>query len=116
MGRELIPYRYYESVYDNEVTDEELSRFGDELQSSLDISEGHLINVGKVTDSSKSYLIIVMHHLITDGVTWRIVLEDLCQSITAIEKGEAFADIEKYSSYRAYSEELENNSEITEKR
>ena len=114
MGRELISYKYYESVYDNEVTDEELSRFGDELQSSLDISEGHLINVGKVTDSSKSYLIIVMHHLITDGVTWRIVLEDLCQSITAIEKGEAFADIEKYSSYRAYSEELENNSEITE--
>lgn len=114
MGEEFVPYNYSESVFDKELTDEQLNDFGDKLQSTLDISNGHLINVGKISGGGKSYFIIVMHHLITDGVTWRIFLRDFCKSITSIENSEVLTADEKYSSYKVYSEELKKTVTMSE--
>ncbi len=51
--------------------------FGDKLQRSIDIYEGPLFRVGLfVEPDGEEYLILVIHHLICDGVSWRIFLED----------------------------------------
>ena len=50
-----------------------------QLQASLNLSEGPLIRVALFeTDSQElSYLLIIIHHLAVDGVSWRILLEHL---------------------------------------
>ena len=111
MGEDFVPFKYSEYVSDKELADEEINSFGDDLQSTLDISAGHLINAGKISGAGRIYLIIVMHHLITDGVTWRIVLRDLCKALKAAENDEPLEKSEKYSSYKLYSEELKKSAE-----
>lgn len=50
-----------------------------ELQASLDLSVGPLVRAVliDVGDSNATYLFLVIHHLVIDGVSWRILLEDL---------------------------------------
>ena len=52
--------------------------FADELQTSLNISSGKLIQAGyaKIKEK-KSRFMIVIHHLAVDGVSWRILMDDL---------------------------------------
>ncbi|MDC5804908.1 amino acid adenylation domain-containing protein [Vibrio europaeus] len=52
--------------------------FAHELQTSLDIGEGRLIQAGYAQiEGQKSRLMIVIHHLAVDGVSWRILMDDL---------------------------------------
>lgn len=55
----------------------EMSRFCDELQQSFQLETGPLFKIGlfRLTDGDK--LLLIAHHLIMDGVSWRILLEDL---------------------------------------
>ncbi|MDO5850912.1 MAG: amino acid adenylation domain-containing protein [Methanobacteriaceae archaeon] len=67
---------YKLTEYDIENTDE-IDSLAEKLQESLNINEGSLIKVGLFHTSSKDYLFIVMHHLIIDGISWRILKEDI---------------------------------------
>ncbi|MDC5872153.1 amino acid adenylation domain-containing protein [Vibrio europaeus] len=52
--------------------------FAHELQTSLDIGAGRLIQAGYAQiEGQKSRLMIVIHHLAVDGVSWRILMDDL---------------------------------------
>jgi len=51
-----------------------------ELQASLNLAEGPLrVAVGS-GDNQPNRLLLVIHHLAVDGVSWRILLEDLQQA------------------------------------
>ncbi|QOS97403.1 amino acid adenylation domain-containing protein [Brevibacterium sp. JNUCC-42] len=47
-----------------------------QLQASFDLATGPLIKLGLYHTSFGDYLLIVVHHLLIDGVSWRILLED----------------------------------------
>lgn len=49
----------------------------DRFQSNFDISKGPLFKVLHLRLSNKDVVLIVGHHLVVDGVSWRILLEDL---------------------------------------
>jgi len=52
--------------------------FAHELQTSLDIGEGRLIQAGYAQiEGQKPRLMIVIHHLAVDGVSWRVLMDDL---------------------------------------
>jgi amino acid adenylation domain-containing protein/non-ribosomal peptide synthase protein (TIGR01720 family) len=52
--------------------------FAHELQTSLDIEAGRLIQAGYAQiEGQKSRLMIVIHHLAVDGVSWRVLMDDL---------------------------------------
>ena len=59
-------------------------------QASLSISGGPLLRaVGiDVPDGSQRFLIVI-HHLVVDGVSWRIVLEDIAAAYAQLTKGAA---------------------------
>ncbi|MCJ9732469.1 non-ribosomal peptide synthetase, partial [Bradyrhizobium sp. PRIMUS42] len=59
-------------------------------QASLSISSGVLLRaVGvNVADGSQRFLIVI-HHLVVDGVSWRILLEDIAAAYTQLAKGDA---------------------------
>lgn len=44
-----------------------------ELQGSMSLEEGPLVKVGLLADN---HLMIAIHHLLVDGISWRILLED----------------------------------------
>ena len=51
-------------------------------------------------------LLIVIHHLAVDGVSWRILLEDLAGAYQALRRGEAPALPPKTTSFRRWAETL----------
>lgn len=54
-----------------------LNSIGQELQSTFDISSGVLFHIGHFKMSDGDKLALIIHHLVVDGVSWRILLEDL---------------------------------------
>jgi amino acid adenylation domain-containing protein/non-ribosomal peptide synthase protein (TIGR01720 family) len=47
------------------------------IQSSINLSEGPLFKAGLFRSTDGDRLLLVAHHLIIDGVSWRILFEDL---------------------------------------
>ncbi|MDD9772325.1 condensation domain-containing protein, partial [Bacillus subtilis] len=46
------------------------------LQSSLDLRTGPLLKAEQDRTEAGDHLLIAVHHLVVDGVSWRILLED----------------------------------------
>jgi non-ribosomal peptide synthase protein (TIGR01720 family) len=47
------------------------------IQRSMDLYNGPLVKVGLFKTKEGDHLLIAIHHLVVDGVSWRIILEDL---------------------------------------
>ncbi len=73
------------------------------MQSSLDISEGPLCRIGHFTLEGADRLLLVIHHLVVDGVSWRILLEDLAALYEGYSKTAAVSLPLKTESFRAWS-------------
>ncbi|MBE0975649.1 hypothetical protein IH776_31205, partial [Escherichia coli] len=55
-----------------------LRALADEVQRSLDLADGPLLRALLATfDDGSQRLLLVIHHLVVDGVSWRILFEDL---------------------------------------
>ena len=53
-----------------------------------------------------SYLLIVIHHLAVDGVSWRILLEDLQALYRQLSSGEKPSLPPKTTSFKSWAERL----------
>lgn len=87
-----------------------------ELQTSLNLSEGPLMRVALFNfgDCKPGRLLIVSHHLIIDGVSWRILLEDLETVYAQLSRGQTVALPSKTTSYKRWSERLNQYSQSAE--
>lgn len=54
-----------------------MSGISQKLQSGFDITSGILFQIGHFRLSDGDRLVIIIHHLVVDGVSWRILMEDL---------------------------------------
>jgi non-ribosomal peptide synthase protein (TIGR01720 family) len=79
-----------------------------ELQASLNFTEGLLIRVALFDfgDNQPNRLLIVIHHLAVDGISWRILLEDIQQIYQQLSQGEAVQLPPKTFSCQQWSESL----------
>ncbi|RZM73098.1 hypothetical protein C3B51_21300, partial [Pseudoalteromonas rubra] len=84
----------------------EVERQCDALQKQLDIEHGPLCKFVYfyAGEDKPARLFITIHHLVVDGVSWRILLQDLETALQAIETGQAIQLAEKTSSYQAWGE------------
>ena len=66
-----------------------LEREAANLQRSLNITEGPLVRVALFDLGSQQAgrLLIIIHHLVVDGVSWRILLEDLQSAYDHLARG-----------------------------
>ncbi|BBL77218.1 non-ribosomal peptide synthetase [Methylomagnum ishizawai] len=63
---------------------QEIERIAQEAQRSLDLQAGPLLRAVHIAVADGSYrLLLVAHHLVVDGVSWRILLEDLRTGLEA---------------------------------
>jgi amino acid adenylation domain-containing protein/non-ribosomal peptide synthase protein (TIGR01720 family) len=81
---------------------------GNELQGSLNLTEGPLVRMAYFDHGSGvgGRLLIAIHHLAIDGVSWRILLEDLQSGYRALSRGEAVALPPKTTSFKRWAERL----------
>ncbi|MFN6563901.1 MAG: amino acid adenylation domain-containing protein [Nostoc sp. ChiSLP01] len=82
----------------------------DEIQRSLNITDGPLLrvvlfNLGK---SSPGRLFIVIHHLAVDGISWRILLEDLSTAYKQLESGNNIQLGAKTNSFKDWAIKLQD--------
>ena len=76
------------------------------VQASLNVSEGPLVRFVyfDLGEGQPARLLLVCHHLVVDGVSWRILLEDLQGVCDALLAGEAVQLPAKSTSYQQWSE------------
>jgi amino acid adenylation domain-containing protein/non-ribosomal peptide synthase protein (TIGR01720 family) len=80
----------------------------EEVQRSLDLQHGPVLRVVWLETGSggSGRLLLVAHHLVMDGVSWRVLLEDLERGYEQAAGGEAVELGTKTSSYREWAEAL----------
>ncbi|WP_055108692.1 non-ribosomal peptide synthetase [Paenibacillus ihumii] len=98
---------------DNDIT-AWIREKGDELHRSLDIEEGPLIRLGHFRSGEGEYLLIVMHHLIVDGVSWSILLEDFAAVYGQIDSGQPVRLPAKTTSFLDWSKQLQDYADSDE--
>jgi non-ribosomal peptide synthase protein (TIGR01720 family) len=78
------------------------------VQESLDLSAGPLLRVVLVRMGAeqRARLLVVIHHLVVDGVSWRILLADLQQAYEQLAAGGAVKLPAKSSSFKQWAEQL----------
>ncbi|HYP26889.1 MAG TPA: amino acid adenylation domain-containing protein, partial [Blastocatellia bacterium] len=91
------------------LTEEEqrpaINRAASDLQSSLNLTEGPLVRAAlfDLGAGKSAQLLIVIHHLAVDAVSWRILLEDLQTAYHQITGGDAVALPPKTTSFRRWA-------------
>ncbi|TBV12885.1 non-ribosomal peptide synthase/polyketide synthase [Stutzerimonas kirkiae] len=69
------------------LADEARPELFEELQRSLDLQHGPLLRA-LLVPGTPDRLLLVIHHLAVDGVSWRVLLEDLQRLYRQFERGE----------------------------
>jgi amino acid adenylation domain-containing protein/non-ribosomal peptide synthase protein (TIGR01720 family) len=119
-NQELVTEIDFSTLPLNEL-DRAISSTFEKLQASLDLSAGRLFRVAifNLGEHKHSYLFVTIHHLIVDGVSWRILLEDLQTAYQQLKQGTAIKLPEKTTSFPQwadrigeYAQSLDANVEI----
>ena len=77
------------------------------VQASLDLASGRLLRVVLFTGGAEgARLLLVAHHLVVDGVSWRILLEDLLTGYEQLSRGLALELPAKTTSFKQWAERL----------
>ncbi len=85
---------------------EEVEKIATRIHEETNISEGALIKLCIFKMKKGEHLLIVIHHLVIDGVSWRILLEDFGTLYKKILSGEEAELPAKTDSYKAFAGEL----------
>ncbi|MGY2290395.1 non-ribosomal peptide synthetase [Pseudomonas sp. SDO528_S397] len=86
----------------------ELEHLGLRAQRSLHLQQGPLMRavLAQMADGSQR-LLLVVHHLAVDGVSWRILLEDLQAAYRQALEGQALRLPPKTSAFKHFAEHLQ---------
>ncbi|BBP58423.1 non-ribosomal peptide synthase/polyketide synthase [Pseudomonas sp. St316] len=88
-----------------------LERLAEQAQRSLELESGALLRgvLASLADGSQR-LLLVIHHLVVDGVSWRILLEDLQQAYEQLQAGQAPKLPAKTSATQAWAQRLKTHA------
>ena len=90
---------------------EALEALANQAQRSLDLSAGPLLRglLATLGDGSQR-LLLVIHHLAVDGVSWRILFDDLQTAYQQLLSGQALQLPAKTTSVKAFAEQLQQHA------
>ncbi|QEY62655.1 amino acid adenylation domain-containing protein [Metapseudomonas lalkuanensis] len=88
----------------------ELAAVCDEVQRSLDLGNGPLLRAALIDHDGSQRLLLAIHHLVVDGVSWRVLLEDLQTAYRQLEVGEGVCLPAKTSSYQGWAQRLQDHA------
>ncbi|MGB3534215.1 MAG: amino acid adenylation domain-containing protein, partial [Microcoleaceae cyanobacterium] len=87
-----------------------------QLQASFNLSQPPLIKVAwfDLGSDQQSRILIIIHHLIIDGISWRILLEDIQNLLHANYQRKTFKLPAKTTSFKQWSESLQKYANSAE--
>ncbi|WP_268422435.1 amino acid adenylation domain-containing protein [Bacillus safensis] len=88
-----------------ENVEEALQEVGCQIKQRTHLYQGPLIQAALCQTASQSHLIFAAHHLLVDGMSWQILVEDLIQLFHE-EKGSAEVLPPKTHSYQTFTERV----------
>ncbi|WP_158078661.1 non-ribosomal peptide synthetase, partial [Clostridium puniceum] len=108
-GLELVEEAFTLDVYD--LKEEEnykntIEKLSNKLQEGMDLEKGILVKLGIFNTKEGDYLLIAIHHIVVDGVSWRILFEDLETLYEAIENEKHIVLPKKTISYKEWAGKL----------
>ncbi len=103
VNRDIEGIFYNLTVYDN-LQEKEILEKCNEIQSSIDLKNGPLIKLGLFKSNVEDKLLIVIHHLVIDGVSWRILIEDLENIYRKLENEEEAILPYKTTSFKEWAD------------
>ncbi|WP_245745075.1 non-ribosomal peptide synthetase [Hymenobacter actinosclerus] len=83
-----------------------MQQHAQELQAAFDLSVSPLLKGAIFQTEEQDFLLLVGHHLVIDGVSWRILLEDLTAGYQAAAQGQAQPIPLKTDSFRTWAQQL----------
>jgi non-ribosomal peptide synthase protein (TIGR01720 family) len=86
-----------------------------ELEASLNLAEGPLLRVALFNFGADQpqRLLIIIHHLVVDGISWRILLEDLQRAYQQLSQGQPVQLPPKTTSFKQWSQFLQDYARST---
>ena len=84
-----------------------VAAIGNDIEGSIDINNGPLMKVALLHADAQDYLLMVIHHTVIDGVSWRILIEDLATAYGQALAGLPVSLPAKTHSYKYYQEAME---------
>lgn len=93
-------------IKEYECDESDVLKYKTEVQKSFDLSNDFLIKVAHFIINEKSYVLIVLHHWICDGVTQRIIFDDFTRGYNQILNNEEIKLPKKTHSFKIWSEAI----------
>ncbi|ANY69397.1 non-ribosomal peptide synthetase [Paenibacillus sp. BIHB 4019] len=80
-----------------------VARHAEQVQRSIDLTSGPLVKLVQYKTPDGDHLLIIIHHLVIDGVSWRILLEDFASGYAQAKQGQNIVFQEKTNSYKDWA-------------
>jgi amino acid adenylation domain-containing protein/non-ribosomal peptide synthase protein (TIGR01720 family) len=106
---QVIPFRPFDlsqlSETDQQAKIKEITL---DLHASLNLANGPLVQIAYIKQGpvNPGLLLIVIHHLVIDGISWRVLLEDLQTAYEQLRHGEPVKLMRKTTSFKCWAEQL----------
>ena len=86
-----------------------IERIAAESQSSLDLSAGPLLRLCcfDLGPGKSGRILIIIHHLVVDAISWRVLLEDMLSAYSDLCAGRAVRLRAKTTSFKRWAESLQ---------
>ncbi|HYO57445.1 non-ribosomal peptide synthetase, partial [Archangium sp.] len=93
-----------------------MEEVGAKLQSGLNLAAGPLVRAALFErgEGRTGRLLLVIHHLVVDMVSWRVLLEDLNTAYGQLERGQRVALPAKTTSFRTWAGKLLEHAQSAE--
>ncbi len=108
-GSAPLPYCCFDvSALSQEEQRRAISETAESLQASLDLTDGPIWRCAhfRCGDGGPGRLLIIVHHLAIDGVSWRVLLEDLQEGYEQVAAGRELDLMPEITSYEEWAETL----------
>lgn len=113
LDTELFTLRTYDFGEERDCRGK-ITEEAEKLQGSINLSEGPLVKLGLFKTADGDHLLIAIHHLVVDGVSWRILFEDLKSGYKQAKKGKEIELPHKTASYKEWGDTLKEYSSSKE--
>lgn len=105
LGGNLYDFFFYDLTAQVDV-EQTIEAETQRLHSSMNLQEGPLVKVALFHTLQGDHLFLVIHHLVMDGISWRILFEDLSTAYGQAIAGQEIRLPEKTDSFKKWSEWL----------
>ncbi|WP_432339519.1 amino acid adenylation domain-containing protein [Bacillus tequilensis] len=110
-GLQMIDLSAPEGTNGNRAYEPIIKRHVRDIQQKMDLKNGPLLQAGLFRTTDGDFLFLSAHHFVVDGISWRVLLEDLSLGYRQSAGGEDIKLPPKTSSFKAYTKKLSGYAE-----